>query len=82
MGTVCCSCNGGEIELQQNDSHSILHQDPNMASFMNKYEQEVASNKLGLSIEIPIAWEYEPVYVETLQGDRLDLRAHIENLMV
>ena len=42
----------------------------------------MASNKLGLSIEIPIAWEYEPVFVETLQGDRLDLRSHIENLMV
>ena len=40
-----------------------------MADFIAKYgeePEEVSPNKLGLSIEIPIVWEYEPVFVKTL----------------
>ena len=53
-----------------------------MADFIAKSQPDVTSNKLGLSIEIPIAWEYEPVFVKTLQGDKLELRSYIENGMV
>ena len=38
---------------------------------------------MGLSIDIPVAWEYEPVFVKTMYGDtRVDLRNFIENKMV
>ena len=83
MGTVCCT--GCDVELQQCDSQDavgILNQNPNMAVFIAKSQPEDTSNKLGLSIEIPIAWEYEPVFVKTLQGDKLELRSYIENGMV
>ena len=36
-----------------------------------------------MSIDIPVAWEYEPVYVKTIYGDsKMDLRKYIENKMV
>ena len=39
--------------------------------------------KGGLSIDIPVAWEYEPVIVKSIYGDsKVDLRKYIENKMV
>lgn len=38
---------------------------------------------VNLSIDIPVAWEYEPVLIKTLYSDdKIDLRGHIENRMV
>ena len=37
----------------------------------------------GLSIDIPVAWEYEPVFVKSMYGDsKIDLRNYMENKMV
>ena len=36
----------------------------------------------GLSIDIPVAWEYEPVFVKTFGDQKVDLRNYIENKMV
>ena len=43
----------------------------------------IGLKNINLSIDIPVAWEYEPVLIKTLYSDdKIDLRAHIENNMV
>ena len=48
-----------------------------------KYETKSSFKNLNLSIDIPVAWEYEPVPIKTLyNNEKIDLRAYIENKMV
>ena len=97
MGSACCSYNDDESTADENQSaKSISKQDPNMQKFDQEpscktyQEPQTATattrgsyKNLNLSIDIPVAWEYEPVLIKTMYSDeKIDLRVLIENKMV
>ena len=87
MGNCCA----GEYDLNHSDveGNSIKSQ-PSM-DYLHSKDRGTKSTADGskgglrgtnLSIDIPVAWEYEPVMVQSHGGKKVDLRAHIENKMV
>ena len=87
MGNCCA----GEYDLHNKEDlegNSIKSQ-PSM-DYLHRDDRNTKSTADGskglrntnLSIDIPVAWEYEPVMVNSHGGQKIDLRAHIENKMV
>ena len=92
MGGTCCSYQDAELAHSiSQDAIGISNQNPNMEKFIQEQGAQTTAEttakssfkNLNLSIDIPVAWEYEPVPIKTLYNDeKIDLRAHIENKMV
>ena len=89
MGSACCSYQDVELaKSESQDAIGIRSQNPNIEKFFSEPNPAEITTKsslknINLSIDIPVAWEYEPVLIKTLYSDdKIDLRAHIENNMV
>ena len=92
MGGTCCSYQDAELTHSiSQDAIGISNQNPNMEKFIQEQGAHTTAENttkssfknLNLSIDIPVAWEYEPVPIKTLySNEKVDLRAHIENKMV
>ena len=92
MGGTCCSYQDAELAHSiSQDAIGISNQNPNMEKFIQEQGAQTTAEttakssfkNLNLSIDIPVAWEYEPVPIKALYNDeKIDLRAHIENKMV
>ena len=89
MGSACCSYQDVELaKSESQDALGIRSQNPNIEKFFQDPNPAEITTKsslknINLSIDIPVAWEYEPVLIKTLYSEEvIDLRAHVENSMV
>ena len=89
MGSACCSYQDVELaKSESQDALGIRSQNPNIEKFFQDPNPAEITTKsslknINLSIDIPVAWEYEPVLIKTLYSEEaIDLRGHVENSMV